>query len=77
MVSTDVSGLVKDVDVREGEHVKKGQILFRLDPKPFQIAHLQCASCVKPGSPMPHFDALPPEDLKALATFLEASKGTK
>jgi len=38
MVSTDVSGLVKDVDVREGEHVKKGQILFRLDPKPFQIA---------------------------------------
>ena len=38
MVSTDVSGLVKDVDVREGQHVKKGQILFRLDPKPFQIA---------------------------------------
>ena len=38
MVSTDVSGLVKDVDVREGEHVKKGQVLFRLDPKPFQIA---------------------------------------
>src|SRR3569832_1899935 len=38
MVSTDVSGLVKDVDVREGEHVKKGQILFRLDPKPFQGA---------------------------------------
>jgi membrane fusion protein (multidrug efflux system) len=38
MVSTDVSGLVKDVDVREGQHVKQGQILFRLDPKPFQIA---------------------------------------
>jgi membrane fusion protein (multidrug efflux system) len=38
MVSTDVSGLVKDVDVKEGQHVKKGQILFRLDPKPFQIA---------------------------------------
>jgi len=37
-VTTDVSGIVKDVDVREGEHVKKGQILFRLDPKPFQIA---------------------------------------
>jgi membrane fusion protein (multidrug efflux system) len=33
-----VSGLVKDVDVKEGQHVKKGQILFRLDPKPFQIA---------------------------------------
>jgi membrane fusion protein (multidrug efflux system) len=38
MVSTDVSGLIKDVDVREGEHVKAGQVLFRLDPRPFQIA---------------------------------------
>lgn len=38
MVSTDVSGLVKDVDVREGQHVKTGQVLFRLDPQPFQIA---------------------------------------
>jgi len=38
MVSTDVSGLVRDVDVREGQHVKAGQILFRLDPKPFTIA---------------------------------------
>jgi membrane fusion protein (multidrug efflux system) len=38
MVSTDVSGLVQDVDVREGQNVKKGQVLFRLDPKPFQIA---------------------------------------
>lgn len=38
MVTTDVSGLVKTVDVREGEHVKAGQVLFTLDPKPFQIA---------------------------------------
>jgi membrane fusion protein, multidrug efflux system len=38
MVSTDVSGLVKTVDVREGERVKKGQVLFTLDPLPFQIA---------------------------------------
>ncbi len=38
MVSTDVSGLVLDVDVHEGQHVKQGQVLFRLDPKPFQIA---------------------------------------
>src|SRR5580698_995001 len=38
MVSTDVSGLVQDVDVREGQHVKAGKVLFRLDPKPFQIA---------------------------------------
>ena len=38
MVSTDVSGLVKDVDVKQGDRVKKGQVLFRLDPEPFQIA---------------------------------------
>jgi len=38
MVSTDVSGLVKEVNVKEGQRVKKGQILFRLDPQPFQIA---------------------------------------
>ena len=38
MVSTDVSGLVQTVNVREGQNVKKGQILFTLDPRPFQIA---------------------------------------
>src|ERR1700678_2536657 len=38
MVSTDVSGLVKTVNVREGQPVKAGQILFTLDPLPFQIA---------------------------------------
>jgi membrane fusion protein, multidrug efflux system len=38
MVSTDVSGLVQDVDVHEGQNVRKGDILFRLDPHPFQIA---------------------------------------
>jgi membrane fusion protein (multidrug efflux system) len=38
MVSTDVSGLVETVNVREGQHVKAGDVLFTLDPKPFQIA---------------------------------------
>jgi membrane fusion protein, multidrug efflux system len=38
MVTTDVSGIVKSVEVRQGERVAKGQVLFRLDPKPFQIA---------------------------------------
>lgn len=38
MVSTDVSGLVKEVDVHEGQTVKTGDVLFRLDPQPFQIA---------------------------------------
>ncbi|MDE2184454.1 MAG: HlyD family secretion protein [Alphaproteobacteria bacterium] len=38
MVTPDVSGLVKTVDVVEGQHVRKGQVLFTLDPRPFQIA---------------------------------------
>jgi membrane fusion protein, multidrug efflux system len=37
-VSTDVSGIVKEIDVREGQEVKVGDTLFRLDPQPFQIA---------------------------------------
>jgi len=38
MVSTDVSGLVRQVDVVQGQHVKVGQELFRIDPLQFQIA---------------------------------------
>src|SRR5713226_6105810 len=38
MVSTDVSGIVTDVDVREGQAVKAGDVLFRIDPRQFQIA---------------------------------------
>jgi menaquinol-cytochrome c reductase cytochrome b/c subunit len=41
----------------------------------FQIRHLQCPSCVNPGSPMPHFASLGNERLHQLAVFLEASKG--
>ena len=41
----------------------------------FQIAHLKCPGCVNPGSPMPPFASQGPQNLKALATFLEASKG--
>src|SRR4051812_5685028 len=38
MVATDVSGLVESVNVREGQQVKKGDVLFTLDRKPFEIA---------------------------------------
>ena len=37
-VSTDVSGIVQDVDVTENQHVAAGQVLYRLDPRQFQIA---------------------------------------
>jgi membrane fusion protein (multidrug efflux system) len=37
-VATDVSGIVAEVAVREGQRVKKGDLLFRLDAAPFRIA---------------------------------------
>ena len=38
LVTTDVSGLVSSVNVHEGQHVKRGDLLFQIDPLPFQIA---------------------------------------
>jgi len=37
-ISTDVAGIVQDVNVHENDHVAAGQVLYRLDPRPFQIA---------------------------------------
>jgi membrane fusion protein (multidrug efflux system) len=37
-LSTDVSGIVKSVNVREGQVVKAGDLLFQVDPRQFQIA---------------------------------------
>ncbi len=38
VVVTDVSGIVKEVLVREGQRVNKDDILLRLDPRQFEIA---------------------------------------
>ncbi|HEY4174030.1 MAG TPA: HlyD family secretion protein [Rhodopila sp.] len=38
VLSTDVSGIVASIPVHEGQAVKKGQVLFTLDPQKFQIA---------------------------------------
>ncbi len=37
-VTTDVSGMVKSVEAHEGQRVAAGDVLFRLDPEPFEIA---------------------------------------
>ena len=37
-LSTDVSGLVLDISVHEGQQVHKGDVLFRLDPRQTSIA---------------------------------------
>ncbi len=37
-IATDVSGIVQEVDVTDNQHVAAGQVLYRLDPRQFQIA---------------------------------------
>src|SRR6478672_8162489 len=37
-ISTDVSGIVKEVDVSNNQHVDSGQVLFRMDDLPFRLA---------------------------------------
>jgi membrane fusion protein (multidrug efflux system) len=37
-ISTDVSGIVAEVDVTDNQHVQAGDVLFRLDDRPFRYA---------------------------------------
>jgi len=37
-VSTDVSGIVKEIDVTENQHVEAGRVLYRLDDLQFRLA---------------------------------------
>ena len=37
-ISSNLAGRVIEVDVKEGQQVKAGQVLFRLDPAPYDIA---------------------------------------
>lgn len=37
-VSAQVTGPIAEVDVRNGAHVKRGDLLFRIDPAPYRVA---------------------------------------
>jgi membrane fusion protein (multidrug efflux system) len=37
-ISANVSGRVSQIDVRDNQQVRRGQVLFRLDDRPFRIA---------------------------------------
>jgi membrane fusion protein, multidrug efflux system len=36
-VTTDISGIVKEIDVKNNQHVEAGQVLFRFDDLPFRL----------------------------------------
>jgi membrane fusion protein, multidrug efflux system len=41
LITPDISGKVDKIVVREGQHVKAGDVLFEIDPVPFQLAVAQ------------------------------------
>jgi membrane fusion protein (multidrug efflux system) len=44
LITPDISGKVSSVSVREGQHVKAGDLLFNIDPQPFELAVRQAQS---------------------------------
>ncbi|MBO9376481.1 biotin/lipoyl-binding protein [Sphingomonas histidinilytica] len=45
-VSAEVAGRITDVHVSENQLVKKGDLLFRIDPQPYRIALMQAEAAV-------------------------------
>ena len=55
-VSAQVNGPITEVAVRNGQHVKRGDLLFRIDPAPFRVALAQAAGADRRG-PAPDPDS--------------------
>lgn len=45
-VSPDVGGRIVEVAVKENQHVKAGDLLFRIDPEPYRIALAQADAAI-------------------------------
>lgn len=71
MVSAEVSGVVSEVDVHEGQVVSKGDVLFKIDPHPFQIAldnaQARLAAAVLSGNSMK-------QDYRKMLSDIDAQK---
>ncbi|MGX9458453.1 HlyD family secretion protein [Photobacterium damselae subsp. damselae] len=46
-IAPEVSGVITHVNVENGENVQQGQVLFTIDPKPYQIAVAQAEAELK------------------------------
>jgi membrane fusion protein (multidrug efflux system) len=66
-VSTDVSGIVTAVDVKEGQPVKAGDVLFRIEPQQYQNA-LDTAKATLANTGL-NIDALKADYQEALRTI--------
>jgi membrane fusion protein (multidrug efflux system) len=45
-ISAEVGGIIVDVAVRENQRVAAGDLLFRIDPKPFELAVLEAKAAM-------------------------------
>ena len=56
-MAPDVSGRIVELDVRDNQKVRKGQVLFRIDPEPYQL-HVDQARAAVTGIKQ-HLPSLP------------------
>ena len=47
LITPDISGNIDKVVVREGQHVREGDVLFEIDPAPFQFALRQAKATLE------------------------------
>jgi membrane fusion protein, multidrug efflux system len=47
LITPDISGKIEKVVVREGQQVKKGDVLFEIDPIPFRLAEQQAKATLE------------------------------
>ena len=73
LITPDVAGKINRIDVIEGQHVEPGDLLFEIDPVPFQLAVTQAESRLA----MVHtdFDNLK-TNLKSLTQLIQLARQT-
>lgn len=66
-VESQVGGILERVEFREGDEVKKGQVLFRIDPRPYEAAVAQAEATLARDSVQAHNSRLDAERYTRLA----------
>ena len=73
LITPDVAGKINRIDVIEGQHVEPGDLLFEIDPVPFQLARTQAESRL--AMVRTDFDNLK-TNLKSLAQLIQLARQT-
>jgi membrane fusion protein, multidrug efflux system len=74
-VNARVSGQVEEIAVHDNQHVRKGQLLFRLDPEPYEIAVAQAEARL--GSARLQIDGLKATYRRQLAELQSARESAE